>query len=338
MTDLDITRASGLEGLRRLVRSLGSDPNDILYAVGLTPTILDDPDQFLRYRSKLLAIERAAEVTGVSDFGLRFAEVQDISFLGALSFAIRTASSIRDGIEVASRHIPYQTPAIAIRLHENDTDQFDRVEYTVLIDDLPPAPHSTEHCVAHICNVVAVLSEGAAAPDEIHFKHAPLSSKTDYLRHLGKMPIFESDFDGILIERSKFRKKLPRTNQRLLGLAESFMVAVAPASGLPIEIKVRHVLDILMRSGPCGLNDVARLLRIHPRSLQRRLKADGGSFDSLHDKVRSEIARELLQEPALPLSRVALMLGYSEQSAFTRACRRWFGKTPRFTRRELVEK
>ena len=77
------------------------------------------------------------------------------------------------------------------------------------------------------------------------------------------------------------------------------------------------------------------MLGIHPRALQRRLRAEGESFEAIKDGVRREIALRYLKDASIPLIRVAKMLGYSETSALSRSCYRWFSASPRQVRGSL---
>ena len=83
-----------------------------------------------------------------------------------------------------------------------------------------------------------------------------------------------------------------------------------------------------MELGNCTLEHVADSLRMPPRSLQRRLQAEGLSFRDLLDEWRRARALSLVTNTRLPLSEVSEALGYSEQSVFTQAFRRWYGGTP----------
>ena len=67
---------------------------------------------------------------------------------------------------------------------------------------------------------------------------------------------------------------------------------------------------------------------MHERTLQRRLGAHGLYFEKVIDQLRRMRAADYLPHTALPLSQVAALLGYREQSSFNRACRRWFDATP----------
>ena len=76
------------------------------------------------------------------------------------------------------------------------------------------------------------------------------------------------------------------------------------------------------------LADVAAGLALSPSELQRRLEQVGTSFRAEVERVRRTLTEQYLRDPSLSLIEIAFLLGFSEQSAFSRACRRWFGKPP----------
>jgi AraC-like DNA-binding protein len=82
-----------------------------------------------------------------------------------------------------------------------------------------------------------------------------------------------------------------------------------------------------------NLSDAADYFHVSERTLQRRLAETGTSLNDLRDEVRRELAEKLLTDSDLSASEIALRLGYSAPSAFTRSTLRWFGKTPREVRR-----
>ncbi|MEO0956487.1 MAG: AraC family transcriptional regulator [Pseudomonadota bacterium] len=77
------------------------------------------------------------------------------------------------------------------------------------------------------------------------------------------------------------------------------------------------------------LSAVASELGFGPRTLQRRLSGSGHSFQSIVDLARKELALTLLRETELCLAEIAFLTGFSEQSGFNRAFKRWAGQTPR---------
>lgn len=114
--------------------------------------------------------------------------------------------------------------------------------------------------------------------------------------------------------------------------AEQLLQQVAAVSG-PVAVW-RQALVGLIRSGRTALPELAASLQMSPRSLQRRLAEHGHSFQTLLSETRHQLAEAYLLDPQVELAEVALLLGYSEQSAFTRAFRHWTGQAPRQWRRE----
>ena len=100
-------------------------------------------------------------------------------------------------------------------------------------------------------------------------------------------------------------------------------------------MQVRHAIEALLGTGTCGHRQVANALYMHPRTLQRRLKEEGTTFETIKDDARRDLAQRYLSQPDLPLTQVTALLDYSEQSALGRSCRRWFDTTPKGFRTRL---
>ncbi|MGH8461856.1 MAG: helix-turn-helix domain-containing protein [Stenotrophobium sp.] len=83
----------------------------------------------------------------------------------------------------------------------------------------------------------------------------------------------------------------------------------------------------------CNPINLADALHLHPRTLQRRLVDEDTNLEALKDEARREVASHYLENSVLPLSQVAALLGYCEQSALTRSCQRWFRQAPLVLRR-----
>ena len=105
--------------------------------------------------------------------------------------------------------------------------------------------------------------------------------------------------------------------------------------GAPDDLLARvraHIADQLPRAVP-DLPAIARHLAVSERTLRRRLDDEGASYRALLDATRAELAASYVRDRRLPLSEVAFMLGFAEQSAFNRAYKRWTGTTPSAARR-----
>jgi len=84
----------------------------------------------------------------------------------------------------------------------------------------------------------------------------------------------------------------------------------------------------LLNNQACAVAEVAGELRIHQRTLNRRLRDHGTSFRRELDNVRYAVAQQLLAESTIPLARIATILNYADVTAFSRAFKRWTGSTP----------
>jgi AraC-like DNA-binding protein len=94
------------------------------------------------------------------------------------------------------------------------------------------------------------------------------------------------------------------------------------------EVNLYRAIGTLLMMGMPSGDAVAQQLALHRRTLNRRLKAQGRTFQSVLDAVRFDFARRLLRDTRLPVTAVAATLGYSEASSFARAFRRWSGSGP----------
>ena len=99
--------------------------------------------------------------------------------------------------------------------------------------------------------------------------------------------------------------------------------------------RVRHEIARLLPQGEPRREDVASLLGLTDRTLQRRLQAEDTSYQQLLDETRRELALQYLGEPRRSLAEVADLLGFVDQSNLFRACRRWFGMPPGQYRQQL---
>jgi AraC-like DNA-binding protein len=99
---------------------------------------------------------------------------------------------------------------------------------------------------------------------------------------------------------------------------------------------IREAISHRLNNGRPTLGAVAGELNVSARTLQRRLSAAGWTYTDLVDDVHFARARLRMARADASLKAVAAELGFSEQSSFTRAFRRWIGFTPREYRRQLL--
>ncbi|MEH6800419.1 MAG: AraC family transcriptional regulator ligand-binding domain-containing protein [Halopseudomonas sabulinigri] len=149
---------------------------------------------------------------------------------------------------------------------------------------------------------------------------------------------FSVDSTQVVFPTSVLTLPLPRSDpsvRRLLDRQAQAALLALPESDAFARALQQCMLRLLPE-GALNLSQVAEELHVSVRSLQRRLDARGQNWRQLLDRLRQQLAQQYLADPALLLSDIALLLGFSEQSAFNRAFRRWSGETPAKARRRLL--
>ena len=121
---------------------------------------------------------------------------------------------------------------------------------------------------------------------------------------------------------------LPPAQSLENGSGQPMLANLARAEPPTLTAKVQALLATMLPKGPPHRDDVAAQLMMSERTLQRRLAEEGTSFTNLVDDTRRELARQSLSSGDLSLKMLSFQLGFSEPSAFYRACKRWFGMAP----------
>jgi AraC-like DNA-binding protein len=109
-------------------------------------------------------------------------------------------------------------------------------------------------------------------------------------------------------------------------MAARYIEGLAPDTA---ATRVRELLLKAMSSGDLDQDGIALALNQSASTLQRRLRREGTTYQRVLDTTRRELALEYLREGRHTLADITFLLGFADQSNFTRAFRRWTGQTPR---------
>lgn len=332
----EIIRASAWAGFSELVRELGGDPGVILAAAQVDTAALDDPERYLPLRAFLDSQTIAAERLGRRDFGMLLGQRQTMSVLGALSIAIVNAPTAREGIEIAARYMHVHNPAFLMTLAPMPKTSRDFLSCAVELRRNQGREQNDERIIASIHKSLGQLGGGRYKPHEVWFTHEPISPIATYRKVFGTAPLFGKPAMGIALERAILDSWRPGGSSQMREIAEAYLRSQSPPPNKGFTTRVASMARSLLNGGECTPEQAARALGVHARTLQRRLKDEGSSFEKIKDDARREWAETLLVQPAVTLSQIAQMLDYADSSAFSRSCRRWFGESPRTYRAKLL--
>ena len=173
------------------------------------------------------------------------------------------------------------------------------------------------------------------APERVCFRHSPPPELARYDTFFAAPVQFDADFDGVELAASLLASPLESADPGLAVMMErearelltDFDVNTNLVSAVRAEI-YRQLAD-----GEPSLETVAEALGLTARALSSRLTRQQQRFAEILDGLRQSLAELYLQDPALSLTEIALLLGFAESSSFSRAFRRWRGVSPNHWRR-----
>lgn len=322
--------------LRQFFRFLGS--REILLAgTSETPASLANLGGSNSFRDYCQFFRNAREYTTSPDIGLVLGRVNQLANLhGPLSAAVYHSSDMRNCLELLQRFIPLRLPVVrASRV--DDTDNIGmQIEFQTGAGDIHPAV--TETMLLSISNIFTVISQNHVYPSRIELDY-PRPAYANHYRDAFGVPAIHFDCPQIrvFVARSDADYSpdtdpdpllcstvIERCEQLLRGAAES----------LSTSDRIKQVFA----DNPghlWSIAAVAKHLNLSARTLQRRLSAEGTSYQQLHNQWLMGEAGELLREKNLSIESIALLLGYSDASNFRQACRRWYNCSPNDYRQRL---
>ncbi len=319
-------RGTSLSGLPELVTQLGGDPAALLESVGIRTADVGRQDVFVPLPRVAMAVEAAAAVTGTPDFGRRLAERQGIDILGPVGAAARTSATVAEALTVFERFMAAYTPGLSVRLCDADNPQQVLFEITFTDRDLPPLKHSVELSLGVMLRILKFLIGDTFTPVAVHLPHAPLTAPDDYRRFFGCRPKFGSRSAGFVMLRRYLDQ--PMRHDRIAHETIVAYLSAIAIHGDSARESTEALVNQLLPSGTVTLELIAGQLNLHPKTLQRRLAAEGTTFAAIVEQIRRRRAEILLRDTDIKLTHLARELGYAEQSVLSRSCRRWFGCGP----------
>ena len=148
--------------------------------------------------------------------------------------------------------------------------------------------------------------------------------------------IFDRPRIAVIIERHALNNgPVLAAGRKTVTYSDLRRIAERPAPTDLVSI-VREIIRLRLLDGDIDIDGIARHLELGPRTLQRRLNDEGTAFRALVSQVRAERALEMLRETEAPMIDIAIELGYSSSSHFTRAFRKAVGRLPSDIRRDAL--
>lgn len=325
----EMIQARALMGFSALVEAHGGKPRAMLTRCRIPVAALENPDLPISLDSLARLYDHAARKLNLTDFGLRLSTHQDLSLYGPLALIVLHSHTVGEALEGLTRYFSFHTPGGKIRIDAWADPAIVCVRYVLDLDPSIASRQIVEQSYGMASKLWARVALTELANARILLRHPPALDPAVYRSYFGCACHFHQDIDAILLPRHAMDFVVEHSNPELLAGAEAFITNILRRYPLDVAKQVEVLVSEQLAFGGATIENVSCQLKIHKRQLQRRLADQGLYFENIVDDLRCFRAGEYLRNDALTHSEVGAMLGYTEQSSFIRACRRWFGASPK---------
>ena len=327
-----VARSAVFIGFEQLCRKHKINPFAILKSIDLEPVVLQRHDLYIPYAKFGQCLNLAAQMSQVPTFALQLSQHHNFLILGPLGLLLSQSESCLEVLKIAQKYVHLHAQGIHIKAHiEKDTAQ---IIYQIQLDKLSDTRQLIELGFGVIQKTLVALFAERWRPLKIKFKHQALDSADNYATFFNA-PIEFGAPENLIELGAELLHEKPLEQKGVL--KDYFISQYNHPSAMEQRSLVDDIQDVLssiLMSGDTRISTSARLLDIHPRKLQRELKLCSTSYRKELEKVRFKIAQEQLRYSSISIVDLALNLGYADETAFSRAFKRWSGLAPAPWRRQ----
>jgi AraC-like DNA-binding protein len=326
------TLAAVASALAETVQVYGVDPRELFAKAGLDVDAMQQPGARYPFSSMIRLWNEARVATGDPCIGLIAAQKIRPPALHALGLSWLASPTLLDGLHRIERYVQIVNSLARFKL------TIDGAQAKLARVPVESRLHATDEALdaglAVIVKMCRLISDSHFAPVAVTLCHADNGHIEQYINFFRCPVRFSAKEDALYLDLETLKKPAPAGNRELAyhndRAAERYLATLNPEL---VRDKVREILLTLLPSGEATQETVASSLNKSVSTLQRQLKAEGVSYRELLEQTRREIAQQLLEEQRYALSQIAYLLGFSDQANFSRAFKRWTGRSPAAFRR-----
>jgi AraC-like DNA-binding protein len=324
--------ADYLRGFATCVEAHGACPRDLLEPYGLDPGELEQSGEHLSCQTVVDLLESSSRMTNDSLLGFRLAELQSPDILGCAIPLARAAPDFGSAIQQLITYLPHTHSReshmeLVVGRQSAELRWYSPVE----VDYCEQAYY--HHLFITFKSLRMLAGRGFAAT-RASLRCGVRGPDADAMSAaMGCALHARSGTNMIAFDRDLLHRPLHTANDVAFQILSDALETIVSAASDNLVERVRCFLAATLSSGRSTIEDCATELCTSSRTLQKRMTEQGTTFSALAEQTKIDKARQSLAARSLSISEIALDLGYSEHSCFTRAFKRWTGQTPEEFRR-----
>lgn len=331
---MDTTLATSAQVIDTLLRRHGIDPVPLYAHHGIDLSLLAEPSARLPQDAVDAVLRDGAQRIADPAFGLSAVACWHPSHFGALGHAWLASSTLRRALERSRRYWQLLGQRTALTLR----DESDGL--AVVLDnprsDPAVAAITTDIDFAVLLGLCRFNAGAALRPVRVRLIRSEPRDRSPYDAFYACPVEFGAAERSLVLPRAEVDAALPTGNPHLVGLLErSLAEELARLDRSDVVARCRALLLERLASGELSATEAARRLAMSRRTLHRKLADSGTTWQELVDATRRDLALRMIEDPRRPIGEITFELGFSQQSAFARAFRRWAGTSPTQYRESL---
>jgi len=320
------TIGSYAHAIAAALESRGIEPREMFQEAGVV--FKSSPDPLLRLKNeevgRLFAV--ATRLTGDPYFGIEVGMMLQPSNLHALGYGLMASSTLRDFCRRVENYYRLVSQAADFcHYEEGDVAILEARNIT------PDVCHESQDAyVVFMLRFMRFLYQKPLDPIWVEMlRPCPEAGPHPYLDYFNCPARFGCEFVRIALDSRVMDEELHGANTELALQNDDVVIRyLQEMDKSDIVNWVRGLVIKNLSSGTLSKTSIASQLHMSPRNLQFKLAAQGTSYQEILDTTRRELALAYIEQRRLAITEIAYMLGFTDSSNFTRAFRRWTGKSP----------
>jgi AraC-like DNA-binding protein len=314
-------------GVGGVIGQCGGDAERVFGAARLRLSALENPSIRLNLNHYCHLFEVAARQTGADDFGLRFGFQYQVEQMGPLGALVLASPTLGAALHNLCAHFPALQEHSALRLRAGGGLM--ALEYQITDGRITHRRQDAELSIAIFTGIFRRCIGPSWAPTEVQFEHLRAADALAVEAAFNAPVYYAAGRNAILFPAAVLTMRMPGANtSRLPGLEATLRRLAADTVPEDFRGQVLSLIRSGFASGEANIDHVAARLGLSRTGLYRRLALEGADFSELTQSIRRELAESYAAQPGIAFTDLALLLGYSELSAFSRAFTRWTGLSP----------
>lgn len=318
--------APSVVNLWKTIESYGLDAAALFLAEEIKISLPVDPCLRLPYEKIDRIRAQAVKLSGDEAFGLRSAAIFAPAQLGALGYAWLASMNLRNACLRLERFIRVLNVKARARVADSDGNMVVTMQLNLPTVSGFARDDSALAILARMCRLVYGESFRLAA---VNFNHAEPHDIQPYFEYFGCKLFFDQPENQLLIPLPQVDVTLIGANPELALLNDQVSIRrLALLDRHDVVARVQAALIDQLPLGNISDESIAQALHMSARTLHRKLAKTDRNFRLLLVEMRRELAERYIMDNSLTLTEISLLLGFSEQSSFSRAFKNWTGKAP----------